>query len=174
VSRLVVVDVFFIRGRGVVATGQVDSGTLSVGDQVQVNGGPGVRIDGIEKSRAVLDHAQAGDNVGLLFKDLDRDHIRTGDVITGAGEITAVINSPDATAVAAPVAGRDPQFARGEEQRRQFLSMRDAGLMTDDQVDESLRGLAFTVAGRRWAMGSGSEQWYSAIGEDYRPDTPPA
>jgi elongation factor Tu len=79
--RMTVEDVFFIRGRGTVATGKVESGTLRAGDDVRIND-LSVRVDGIEAFRKILDEAQAGDNVGLLFTGLDRSRINRGDVIS--------------------------------------------------------------------------------------------
>jgi elongation factor Tu len=79
--RMTVEDVFFIRGRGTVATGRVELGTLRVGDAVRIND-LSVRVDGIEAFRKILDEAQTGDNVGLLFRDLDRSQINRGDVIS--------------------------------------------------------------------------------------------
>jgi hypothetical protein len=61
VFRLTVQDVFAIRGRGLVATGRVESGQVRVGDEVQINGGRRVRVDGIERFRKVLDEAVAGE-----------------------------------------------------------------------------------------------------------------
>jgi elongation factor Tu len=83
--RMTVQDVFFIRGRGVVATGRVESGQLRVGDNVQINGGPGVRVDAIEAFRKRLDAATTGDNIGLLFSSLDRTEVTAGDVLTSVG-----------------------------------------------------------------------------------------
>jgi elongation factor Tu len=82
--QMTVEDVFFIRGRGAVATGTVEAGSLRVGDEVQINDGQRVRVHGIEMFRKVMDEAQAGDNVGLLFGSLDRDVLQAGDVLTGA------------------------------------------------------------------------------------------
>jgi elongation factor Tu len=83
--RMVVSDVFFITGRGAVATGKPESGVVRVGDEVQINGAGGTRVDGIEAFREVLEEARAGDNVGLLFKSLDKGDVGAGDVITAAG-----------------------------------------------------------------------------------------
>ncbi|WP_328354669.1 EF-Tu/IF-2/RF-3 family GTPase [Mycobacterium sp. NBC_00419] len=88
--RLTVQDVFFIRDRGLVATGRVESGQLRVGDQVQINGGPQVRVDGIEQFRKSLDEVGLGDNVGLLFRDLDKSELSRGDVLTAGGFHVAV------------------------------------------------------------------------------------
>lgn len=84
--RMTVEDVFAIRNRGVVATGRVASGTLRVGDTVHINGGPGVTVAAIEKFRKQLDEATAGENVGVLFKGLERAQINRGDAITSSGE----------------------------------------------------------------------------------------
>ncbi len=82
--RMTIQDVFFIRGRGVVATGRVESGQLRVGDEVQINGGAGIRVDGIEAFRKMLDVATEGDTIGVLFSHLDRSTLATGDVMTSA------------------------------------------------------------------------------------------
>jgi translation elongation factor EF-Tu-like GTPase len=81
--------VFFIRNRGLVATGRVELGQLRVGDEVQINGGRRVRVDGIEQFRNLLDEAVAGDNVGLLFRGLDKSELFACDVLTTGGfEVT--------------------------------------------------------------------------------------
>jgi translation elongation factor EF-Tu-like GTPase len=82
--RLTVADVFFIRGRGTVVTGQVEFGEIRVGQEVQVGDRSGVRVDGIEAFRKTLNSAQAGDNIGLLLGSLNRDDVRAGDVISAA------------------------------------------------------------------------------------------
>lgn len=84
--RMTVEDVFAIRNRGVVATGKVAAGTLRVGDTVHINGGPGVTVAAIEKFRKQLDEPSEGENVGVLFKGLERTQIDRGDVITSSGE----------------------------------------------------------------------------------------
>jgi translation elongation factor EF-Tu-like GTPase len=81
VFRLTVDDVFFIRGRGTVVTGEVELGSVRVGDQVWVGDRPEVRVDGIEAFRKRLDEAQAGQVVGLLLTSLSRDDVNRGDVI---------------------------------------------------------------------------------------------
>ncbi|BBX96651.1 EF-Tu/IF-2/RF-3 family GTPase [Mycobacterium lacus] len=87
--RMTVQDVFFIRGRGLVATGCVEYGELRVGDTVQINGGRGVTVDAIEAFRKKRDTATAGDNVGLLFRKLTTSDLAAGDVITSAGAFLA-------------------------------------------------------------------------------------
>ena len=87
--RMTVQDVFVIRGRGAVATGRVEYGELRVGDQVKINDGPTVRVDAIEAVRKKVDTATVGDNVGLLFKTLDKNDLAAGDVITSSGVFLA-------------------------------------------------------------------------------------
>lgn len=87
--RMTVEDVFVIRGRGAVATGRVEYGELRVGDQVKINDGPTVRVDAIEAFRKKIDTATSGDNVGLLFKALDKNDLAAGDVITSSGAFLA-------------------------------------------------------------------------------------
>ncbi|OBF47507.1 elongation factor Tu [Mycobacterium sp. 852002-50816_SCH5313054-b] len=87
--RMTVQDAFVIRGRGAVATGRVEYGELRVGDQVKINDGPAVRVDAIESLRKKIDTATVGDNVGLLFKALDKNDLSAGDVITSSGVFLA-------------------------------------------------------------------------------------
>ena len=165
-------DVFFIRGRGAVATGKVEEGTLRVGDEVLIDGAGPVRVDGIEAFRKRLNEASAGENIGVLFSQLERDQLRRGAVITAAGDGASLISSP--AAPTAPTSGRDPRFASTKEQRTQFLGMRDAGLMTDEQIDESLRGLIFSADRRQWLLTAHSNAWLSSVdGTEWHPDTPP-
>jgi elongation factor Tu len=92
--RLTVQDVFHIRNRGVVATGKVESGALRVGDTVQINGTLSATVDGIEAFRKKIDQAQPGDNIGLLFRSLEKSQIPKGSVITAAGEFPSIEESP--------------------------------------------------------------------------------
>lgn len=112
-------DVFSIRGRGLVATGTVEDGSVRVGDEVRIDGGGAVRVDGIEAFRKKVDEAVAGDNVGLLFAGPDKGDVQRGSIVAGGQ-----------AAPAAPAPAMD---------RAQLLAMRDAGLMTDEQVEEALR-----------------------------------
>ena len=82
---MTVEDVFVIKNRGLVATGRVESGTLRVGDTVTIDGGQGVAVDAIEKFRKQLDEATVGENIGVLFKGIDKGQIDRGAVLTSAG-----------------------------------------------------------------------------------------
>ena len=84
--RLQIEDVFHITGRGLVVTGRIQAGQVRVGQQVTITraGNPTATatVDGIEQFRKVADHAVAGENVGLLFRQLTKDQLASGDVVT--------------------------------------------------------------------------------------------
>src|SRR3954449_12598021 len=83
--RMTIGDVFSITGRGTVVTGKVEEGSLSVGDEVAINGGRTVRVKAIEAFRKKLDTAAVGDTVGLLLEDVEKHDVKGGDVLTAAG-----------------------------------------------------------------------------------------
>jgi elongation factor Tu len=83
--RMTIQDVFVIRGRGAVATGRVEYGQLSVGDEVRINDGPAVRVDAIELFRKKVTTASAGEDIGILLSKLAKDELSAGDVITSSG-----------------------------------------------------------------------------------------
>jgi elongation factor Tu len=91
--KLTVEDVFVIKNRGVVATGRIESGTLRVGDTVHINGGHGVTVDAIEVFRKSIDEATVGDNIGVLFKGIDKSQIGRGAVLTSSGEAPPIENT---------------------------------------------------------------------------------
>ena len=87
---MTVEDVFSITGRGTVATGRVETGVVKVGDEVQILGlGEDKKsvVTGVEMFRKILDEGEAGDNVGLLLRGIDKKEIRRGMVITHPGVI---------------------------------------------------------------------------------------
>jgi len=85
-------DVFSITGRGTVATGRVERGTVKVGDEVEIVGlmdkARKTVATGVEMFRKLLDQAEAGDNVGVLLRGVDRDEIERGQVLAKPGSIT--------------------------------------------------------------------------------------
>jgi hypothetical protein len=167
---MTVQDVFFIRGRGLVATGRVEAGSVRVGEEVYVNASMRLPVDGIEMFRKVLDSASEGDNVGLLFKGLAKADVSPGDVITeqpaDAGVVVPAEPAPPAGT------GRDPRFADAEQQRAQLLQMRDAGLTNDAEIDDALRALIFTAGGRQWRLTAGGD-WYGSTGAGWEQAAPP-
>ena len=83
-------DVFSITGRGTVATGRIEAGRVKVGDEVQILGlGADKKsvVTGVEMFRKILDEGEAGDNVGLLLRGIDKDEIRRGMVICHPGKV---------------------------------------------------------------------------------------
>ena len=83
-------DVFSISGRGTVATGRVEQGKVSVGDEVEVVGikdTAKTTVTGVEMFRKMLDFAEAGDNIGALLRGLSRDDIERGQVLAQPGSI---------------------------------------------------------------------------------------
>jgi elongation factor Tu len=85
-------DVFTITGRGTVATGRVEQGTVKVGEQVEI---VGIRpkttttvVTGVEMFRKLLDQGQAGDNIGVLLRGTKREEIERGQVLAKPGSIT--------------------------------------------------------------------------------------
>jgi len=88
--RMTVEDVFVIRNRGVVATGRVESGALRIGDTVQIDGAVEARVYGIEMFRKSIDAATVGDNIGVLFSDVEKGQLDRGSVLTAAGEFPPI------------------------------------------------------------------------------------
>ena len=83
-------DVFSITGRGTVATGRIEAGVVKVGDEVQILGlGADKKsvVTGVEMFRKILDLGEAGDNVGLLLRGIDKNEIKRGMVICHPGVI---------------------------------------------------------------------------------------
>ena len=83
-------DVFSITGRGTVATGRIEAGRVKVGDEVQILGlGADKKsvVTGVEMFRKILDEGEAGDNVGLLLRGIDKDEIKRGMVICHPGQV---------------------------------------------------------------------------------------
>jgi elongation factor Tu len=88
---LPVEDVFSITGRGTVATGRIDRGQVKVGEEVALIGFGSDKkavVTGVEAFRKLLDSGQAGDNVGLLLRGVDKKDIERGMVLAKAGSIT--------------------------------------------------------------------------------------
>jgi translation elongation factor EF-Tu-like GTPase len=82
--RMTVEGVFKIRNRGVVAVGRVESGTLRVGDTVHIDGSLTARVDSIEVFRKSIDEAKAGDNIGVLFRGVEKSQLDRGSVLTSS------------------------------------------------------------------------------------------
>jgi len=85
-------DVFSITGRGTVATGRIETGKIHTGDEIEIIGlGAENRktiCTGVEMFRKILDDGQAGDNVGLLLRGVDKKEIKRGQILAKPGSIT--------------------------------------------------------------------------------------
>ena len=85
-------DIFSITGRGTVVTGRIETGTIHVNDPVELVGfGDAPRstvVTGVEMFRKLLDQGEAGDNVGLLLRGIDKKEVKRGEVVAKPGSIT--------------------------------------------------------------------------------------
>ena len=84
-------DVFSISGRGTVATGRIESGVIKTGEEVEIVGVTETKksvCTGVEMFRKLLDSGEAGDNVGILLRGVERDDIQRGQVLCKTGSIT--------------------------------------------------------------------------------------
>jgi elongation factor Tu len=85
-------DVFSITGRGTVATGRIETGIIHTGDEMQLIGlgaeGRKTVCTGVEMFRKILDEGQAGDNVGLLLRGVDKKEIKRGQILAAPNSIT--------------------------------------------------------------------------------------
>ncbi len=93
--RMTIADVFFIRGRGTVVTGQIESGTLNVNDEIYLRRSSSSRkvvVTGIEMFRKLSNQAQAGEDVGILLRDITKQDVEKGDVLLGS-DIEFNVNS---------------------------------------------------------------------------------
>ena len=85
-------DIFSITGRGTVATGRVERGTINTGDGVEIIGMAEEKltstVTGVEMFRKILDQGQAGDNVGLLLRGIDKEQVERGMVVCKPGSVT--------------------------------------------------------------------------------------
>jgi elongation factor Tu len=84
-------DVFSIKGRGTVATGRVETGVVKVNEEIEIVGIKPTKktvVTGVEMFKKMLDQGQAGDNVGILLRGVEREDIERGQVISKPGSIT--------------------------------------------------------------------------------------
>ncbi|TXI90488.1 MAG: elongation factor Tu [Chryseobacterium sp.] len=84
-------DVFSIKGRGTVATGRIEQGKVNINDEVEIVGIKDTTktvVTGVEMFKKMLDEGQAGDNVGILLRGIERDDIERGQVLAKPGSIT--------------------------------------------------------------------------------------
>ena len=110
-------DVFSIKGRGTVATGRIELGTVNLNDAVEVVGIRPTRktvVTGIEAFGKSLDRGQAGDNAGILLRGVERKDIERGQVICKPGSITPHTEFEAEVYILKKVeGGRDKPFFKG-------------------------------------------------------------
>ncbi len=86
-------DVFSIKGRGTVATGRIERGIVKVGEEIEILGLEAASkksvVTGVEMFRKTLDEGQAGDNVGILLRGVEKDDIQRGQVLAKPGTVTS-------------------------------------------------------------------------------------
>ena len=85
--RMTIQDVFSIKGRGTVLTGRIESGTITVGDEIIIKGRNSSKkaiVAGVEVRRKVTTNAKTGDDVGILLKDINDEDVRPGDILAGS------------------------------------------------------------------------------------------
>ena len=92
-TKVFTTDVFTISGRGTVATGRIERGTIKKGDDVELigfNKDPiKTTVTGLETFKKALDEAQAGDNAGILLRSVKKDDVKRGMVIAKPGTVSA-------------------------------------------------------------------------------------
>ncbi len=87
IFRMTVQDVFSIKGRGTVVTGRIESGTVAVGNEIRIQGKNSSKttvVAGVEVHYKVTSQAQAGDDAGVLLKDIGKEDVQSGDILTGS------------------------------------------------------------------------------------------
>jgi elongation factor Tu len=88
---MAVEDVFSIKGRGTVATGRVERGIVKVGEEIEIVGFTDTRkttVTGVEMFRKLLDQGQAGDNIGVLLRGIEKNDIERGQILAKPGTVT--------------------------------------------------------------------------------------
>ncbi|MBU1082873.1 elongation factor Tu [Patescibacteria group bacterium] len=110
-------DVFSIKGRGTVATGRIEQGVVKVNEEVEIVGIKPTRkvvVTGVEMFRKLLDQGQAGDNVGVLLRGIERNEIERGQVLAKPGSINPHTNfESEVYILGKEEGGRHTPFAKG-------------------------------------------------------------
>jgi elongation factor Tu len=128
-------DVFTITGRGTVATGRVERGSLKVGDEVEIVGlvedSRKTVATGIEMFRKLLDSAQAGDNIGALLRGIERKDVERGQVLVKPGSIKPHTNfKAEVYVLTKEEGGRHTPFFNGYRPQFYFRTTDVTGVVT--------------------------------------------
>jgi elongation factor Tu len=127
-------DVFSISGRGTVATGRVERGVIHVGDEVEIVGIKATHktvATGVEMFRKILDQGEAGDNIGVLLRGVQRDEIERGQVLAKPGSITPHTRfSAEVYVLTKEEGGRHTPFFQGYRPQFYFRTTDVTGVVT--------------------------------------------
>jgi elongation factor Tu len=127
-------DIFSIQGRGTVVTGRVEKGIVKVGEEVEIVGFRDTRktvVTGVEMFKKLLDQGQAGDNVGLLLRGIDKDDVERGQVLAKPGSITPHKKfKGEVYVLSKEEGGRHTPFFKGYRPQFYFRTTDVTGVMT--------------------------------------------
>jgi elongation factor Tu len=130
-------DVFSITGRGTVGTGRIDRGRVKTGDEMEIVGLGANRktvITGVEMFRKLLDEGEAGDNVGLLMRGVDKDELERGMVVAKPGSITPHTKfNAEVYVLKKEEGGRHTPFFNGYRPQFYFRTTDVTGVLTLDE-----------------------------------------
>ena len=145
-------DVFSISGRGTVATGRIERGIITVGEEVEIVGikdTAKTTVTGVEMFRKILDEGQAGDNVGILLRGVKRDEIERGQVLAKPGSITPHMKfKAECYILTKEEGGRHTPFFNGYRPQFYFRTTDVTGVVTlPDGVEMVMPGDNVTIEG---------------------------
>jgi elongation factor Tu len=127
-------DIFSIQGRGTVVTGRIEKGQVKVGEEVEIVGFRDTRktvVTGVEMFKKLLDSGQAGDNVGLLLRGIDKDDVERGQVLAKPGSITPHKNfKGEVYVLSKEEGGRHTPFFKGYRPQFYFRTTDVTGVVT--------------------------------------------
>ncbi|MGD0001975.1 MAG: elongation factor Tu, partial [Bryobacteraceae bacterium] len=154
-------DIFSIQGRGTVVTGRIEKGIVKVGEEVEIVGFRDTRktvVTGVEMFRKLLDQGQAGDNVGLLLRGIDKDDVERGQVLAKPGSITPHTKFKGSVYVLSKEeGGRHTPFFKGYRPQFYFRTTDvTVELITPVAMDKGLR-FAIREGGRTVGAGTVTE-----------------
>jgi elongation factor Tu len=127
-------DIFSIQGRGTVVTGRIEQGIVKVGEEIEIVGFRDTRktvVTGVEMFRKLLDQGQAGDNVGLLLRGIDKDEVERGQVLAKPNSIKPhTIFKGEVYVLSKEEGGRHTPFFKGYRPQFYFRTTDVTGVVT--------------------------------------------
>ena len=148
---MAVEDVFSITGRGTVGTGRVERGQVKVGEEIEIVGlKPTTKsvVTGIEMFRKLLDEGQAGDNLGVLLRGIEKDDLQRGMVLCAPGSVTPhTVFTAEVYCLTKEEGGRHTPFFKGYRPQFYFRTTDVTGTMTlPDKTEMVMPGDTLTVS----------------------------